>query len=153
MDRCECLVHLILAAVDGTLDRDKREQMALHLAGCPACRQAVNDQERVRRLLAELPFPEVSQDFVERVRARIAAPAWFDVADWRVWTLRLAPVAAVLLVALMWGVTETSRAQSLSSVLEAWAADGATTTERQLLLDPTLTADTLLAAALEERPR
>src|SRR5258708_39389229 len=66
-----------------------------------------------------MPPPEVSADFLARVNARIDETAgWFGLADFRVWTLRLAPAAAVLaVIAVLWPATTTttSRAGSSSS--------------------------------------
>ena len=44
-----------------------------------------------------MPPPEVPADFLARVNARIDETAgWFGLADFRLWTLRLAPAAAAL---------------------------------------------------------
>jgi hypothetical protein len=68
-----------------------------------------DDQTRVASLLASTPPPEVSADFLSRVNARIdGTDGWFGVADFRLWTLRLAPAAAVLaLITVLWPATST----------------------------------------------
>lgn len=69
------------------------------------------DQDLVAATLASVPPPEVSPHFLARVNARIDADAvapgqdggWLGLADFRAWTLRLAPLAAaVALIALLW---------------------------------------------------
>ena len=64
-----------------------------------------DDQEHVASILRSIPPPEVRGDFVARVNARIdETSGWAGIADFRVWTLRLAPVAAALvLAAILWG--------------------------------------------------
>jgi hypothetical protein len=63
-----------------------------------------DDQSVVAAVLASRPEPHVSADFLARVNARIDETAgWLGLADFRVWTLRLAPAAAGLaLVAILW---------------------------------------------------
>jgi hypothetical protein len=71
-----------------------------------------DDQAIVASLLASTPPPDVPVDFVARVNARIdATEGWLGVADFRLWTLRLAPAAAVLaLITVLWpgASTETT---------------------------------------------
>lgn len=62
----------------------------------------------VAAALASRPLETAPADFLARVNARIDAEerGWFGVADFRVWTLRLAPAtAAVAVIALAWPVT------------------------------------------------
>src|SRR5258708_21283008 len=68
-----------------------------------------------------MPPPQVSADFVARVNARIDETAgWFGLADFRVWTLRLAPAAAALaLIALLWPATTTTSTTGSSSTSSA----------------------------------
>jgi hypothetical protein len=63
-----------------------------------------DDQKLVASVLASMPPPDVPADFVSRVNARIDQTAgWLGLADFRLWTLRLAPVAAALgLIAVLW---------------------------------------------------
>lgn len=168
---CESMVPMILASVDGTLDVSGEARLAAHVAGCPACRRALEEQKAVKQLLATLPAVEVSADFAARVRQRIArSVGWWEFADWRIWTLRLAPVAA-LLALLAWvpfgGDTTTSTpsatpsatpAATLASVMEAWATGGTSTgatstTDASLhsLLNPEIDDRTLLADTFDAR--
>src|SRR5258708_26967250 len=64
-----------------------------------------------------MPPSQVPADFLSRVNARIDTTAgWFGLADFRVWTLRLAPAAAALaLIAVLWPATNTTSTTGLSS--------------------------------------
>lgn len=78
-----------------------------------------NEQDLVAAILRATPPPDVRDGFVARVNARIDATAgWIGIADFRVWTLRLAPAAAALaLVAAFWsGSTSPVRGASPASV-------------------------------------
>ena len=68
-----------------------------------------DDQTLVAALLASTPPPDVPADFLARVNARIdETEGWFGVADFRLWTLRLAPAAAVLaLITVLWPGTSS----------------------------------------------
>ena len=70
------------------------------------------DQSLVTSVLASMPAPDVPSDFMSRVNARIdETSGWFGLADFRVWTFRLAPLAAVLaLIAVLWPAAPTSSA-------------------------------------------
>jgi hypothetical protein len=77
------------------------------------------DQELVSEALGSMPPPGVSADFLSRVNARIdaaqGADGWFGLADYRAWTLRLVPAAAVLaLVAIFWPATNTTAVTAAS---------------------------------------
>jgi hypothetical protein len=109
-----------------------------------------DDQALVAAVLASMPPPEVSADFLARVNARIDETAgWFGLADFRVWTLRLAPAAAALaLIAVLWPATTTrSTTGSSSSSPAALPAAGfspASATDWQ----QDVSAEALLEAAL-----
>jgi len=111
-----------------------------------------DDQKLVAELLASLPAPEVSADFLARINARIDAEArggWLVLADFRAWTLGLAPAAAALaLVAVLWPASASRTATSSTA--------SATPTSRQTSFAPSsqsdwqrdVTGDALLDAAL-----
>jgi hypothetical protein len=102
-----------------------------------------DDQIQVARLLASMPPPDVPADFIARVNARIdETSGLFGLADFRAWTLRLAPLAAGLaLIAVLW--PETTPASS-SSVTPASSFSPTSATDWQ----QEVSADALLAAAL-----
>jgi anti-sigma factor RsiW len=164
------MVGLILASVDGALDPSSRARLDVHAAGCAGCRRALEEQAAVKRMLADLPSVEVSRGFAARVRERVEQqPWWMPAGNWRLWTLRLAPVAALLTIFAVLplqrdtsgtsagagvgvsGVTDTATAPV--GTLESWAtaavvaganAAGESAVVPQLL-DPSVHAHTLLA--------
>jgi hypothetical protein len=109
-----------------------------------------DDQSAIARVLASMPPSEVSADFVARVNARIDATAgWFGLADFRAWTLRLAPAALVLaLLAMFWpgrASTGTPVSPSNPEIVSAASFSPASATDWQ----QEVSADALLAAALQ----
>jgi hypothetical protein len=70
-----------------------REAFERHLEVCPACRVAVDAHAAIKTRLGGLRFSPVSSSFAERVRARVSPTRLLDFANWRIWTLRLAPAA------------------------------------------------------------
>ena len=105
------------------------------------------DQDLVASILASMPKPDVPADFVARVNARIDETAgWFGLADFRVWTLRLAPLAAgVALLAVLWPATAATTTTAASSPV-APASSFSPTSASDWQQD--VSADALLAAAL-----
>jgi hypothetical protein len=102
-----------------------------------------SEQDEVAAILKSMPPPDVRGDFVARVNARIDATAgWLGLADFRMWTLRLAPAAAALaLIGVFWTVPSVSSpapagvAQSFSPASSSdWQQD--------------VTGDAMLEAAL-----
>ena len=111
------------------------------------------DQRLVARVLASRPPDDVPADFVARVNARIDVAAdhgWFALADFRTWTLRLAPLAgALVLVGLLWApassTTETTPAGSQAQPSQALAFTPASESDWQR----DVTANALLEAAFD----
>lgn len=83
-----------------------------------------DEQELVASLLRSMPPPEVRGDFVARVNARIdEAAGWLGLADFRVWTLRLAPAAVVLaIIAILWPASTSATGGATASTATASAA-------------------------------
>ena len=108
-----------------------------------------DDQNKVAALLASMPPPDVPVVFVARVNARIdETEGWFGVADFRVWTLRLAPLAAGLaLIAVLWPGGATNPASSGSTVATTTPAAEFSPASPADWQDE-VSADALLAAAL-----
>ena len=110
------------------------------------------EQELVAALLRSTPPPDVRADFVARVNARIDATAgWFGLADFRAWTLRLAPAAAALaLVAVFWSAP--SAAVRSSAGQDGSALSGAFSPVSSSDWQKDVTGDALLEAALTPSP-
>jgi hypothetical protein len=104
-----------------------------------------SDRDLVAAVLRSMPPPDVRAGFVTRVNARIdAAAGWLGLADFRVWTLRLAPaLAALALVAVFWRAPSASSSSSAATAASA-AFSPASSTDWQ----KDVTGDALLEAAL-----
>ena len=101
---CNDFESWLAAKADGSIDADRAALVDAHLAECEGCRRALADQTRVHETLAATPMAKPSADFAARVNARIdELEGWLGLADFRAWTLRLAPVAAAAaLIAILW---------------------------------------------------
>jgi anti-sigma factor RsiW len=79
MDSVPCLDQVQVSAyVDGELSGDDAVRLEGHLEGCPVCREALKDFQRIRRAFASLERPPAPEAFVTGTMARIAAcPVWF----------------------------------------------------------------------------
>ena len=105
-----------------------------------------DEHDEVAALLRSMQPPEVRGDFVARVNARIDATAgWLGLADFRVWTIRLAPaLAALLLVAVFWQAPASSASTASTSTDAAAQFSPASSTDWQ----QDVSGDALLDAAL-----
>jgi anti-sigma factor RsiW len=144
---------MLVRTADGESDA-VGEQSALHehLERCASCRAALAEQRAVAAVLRSRPHNEVSPDFAHRLSRRLDdASGWFGIADWRVWTCRLAPVAAGLaLVAL---VTPGQTATEASVTLDEWArATADSTSAASLLWQRDVTPESLLETIVTGRP-
>lgn len=145
----------LLDDLAGRLDDGRRKARDEHVAACPACREAATTQADVARVLASRPPNEVRPYFAERLARQLAEQSgWFGVADWRWLSLRLAPIAALLLVFA--GVTIERHAAegpastvSLSAVVETWASgESADAPVTSVLWQPQTSDDTALLTVL-----
>jgi anti-sigma factor RsiW len=141
---CEAAAPLLAAAADGMLDDDRRERLDAHLAGCGACRTALADQIAVREWLARTPEATAPPDFRDRVNARIDdGEGLLGVADFRAWTLRLAPLAALMALAALLGFgaarsTTSSAVPPQASFAPSRAADWQRAVSGNALLEAAL---------------
>jgi hypothetical protein len=105
-----------------------------------------DDQTLVAALLASMPPPDLPADFVARVNARIdETDGWFGIADFRLWTLRLAPAAAVLaLITILWPGASTETTSATVSTVAADTFRPAAQADWQ----QEVSSDALLVAAL-----
>ena len=112
-----------------------------------------SDQELVAAALASAPPPEVSPSFLARVNARIDADrdaGWLAIADFRVWTLRLVPVAAgVALIAVLW----PAQATDSTAQVTAPTAQATFTPSSEADWQQDVNANALLEAALSRGSR
>ncbi len=104
-----------------------------------------NEQDLVAGILKAMPPPDVRGDFVARVSARIdESSGWFGVADFRLWTLRLAPaVAALALVAVFWDAPATTTTTTDATTVSATFSPASSTDWQK-----DVSGDDLLEAAL-----
>lgn len=129
---CEEANRLLLDDLAGRLDDSQRTDLHEHVAACAPCRETAAAQAEVSRVLASRPESAVRPDFAARFSRQIGREAgWFGLADWRWLSMRLAPVAALLLVAagvLIESQQASSPPASLSAVVETWASGGSDAT-------------------------
>ena len=150
---CEEARPLITRAAEGQGEAGTPPGLAGHLATCPACRQAWEDQQVVINVLLRRPDVAVSWGFPGRVIASLETAArWLDVLNWRLWTYRLAPLAACLLVIAVLSVGRTVQVEPLefSELVEAWVTEEGSDTRPTFTLfwQEDVTEETLLDAVL-----
>ena len=107
--------HRMLARLAGASEADaptveEQAELDAHLAECAACRAALDEQRLVAGMLRSRPVLVPSAAFSRALASRLdEASGWLGILDWRTWTFRLAPVAAVLAIAaLLAGASPTS---------------------------------------------
>jgi anti-sigma factor RsiW len=130
IEACREYESLLVRAADGSLDAADRSRLDAHLATCNACRAALDDQRAGHEALASRPIVRAQPDFAMRVAAAIEADrSWLDRLDFRIWTWRLAPVAAALAL-VAWTVVRssataiaTSPASATGTAVSAFAGD------------------------------
>ena len=154
---CDDVGLLLLRRLDGRLEADEGERLERHLAQCEACRESLDAQRQVAAVLSSRPMAEVSLGFTGRVMANLEpVPSWLDALNWRVWTFRLAPVAAVLMVVavLGFGPTEAAEPLEFSDLVAEWVVeeDAEGLPAFSLLWQEEVTDDTLLEAVLTADP-
>jgi hypothetical protein len=115
---------------------------------CGACRASLGDQIAVRAWLTNTPDACVPDGFRDRVRARIEKDEGvFGVADFRLWTLRLAPLAALLALAACLGLG-AKPSGALTGATTVAAASTGFSPSRVVDWERTVSGDALLEAAL-----
>jgi anti-sigma factor RsiW len=117
---------LIVRAADASIGDAEGRRLAAHLEDCAACREALAAQVEARALLVARPPVQASAAFRVRVRQAVEreAGAWSlaDVFDFRRWTWRLAPLAAVLAVVATLGAMEATVVETETDQLMSAAA-------------------------------
>lgn len=160
MPDCSDYERLIARFVDEPAEIADGDRLRLetHLASCAPCRTALDDQRAVSDALAMRLPSALSHGFQRRVAARLdAGNSWLPVANWRAWTVGLAPLAAALLLAA-WltpgqdatsGTTASTTAQAATS-FEAWATSSVRSPTAAAFLQPGTTGDSLLEVVLTD---
>lgn len=118
-----------------------RDTLRTHLTGCAGCRAVLDEQRDVAVLLRGRLETVPKPGLVARVAARIDAAdgarapggqevwedGWLGLADWRAWTVGLAPIAAALFVAAYAGGASSTGASltTVPTTLEEWTTGAA----------------------------
>lgn len=143
---CAEATRLIARRADGDgLAAGEEARLAAHLFGCAGCRAAIDDQRAVADVLRARPPERVSPRFHAQLSARLDEEAGvLGLADWRAWTIRLAPAAAALVLAALYTAGGSA---TPALTLDEWAAINAGgSSEAALLWNTDATPD----AALQE---
>jgi len=128
-----------------------RDALTTHLAECASCRAVLDEQRDVAVLLRGRLETVPQPGLVARVSARIDREpeddGWLGLANWRAWTVGLAPVAAALLVAAYIDIGSVSSAgtaeTTVPATLEEW-----TTATAPAALQADASGDALIEAVL-----
>ena len=132
---------------DKALDSATRATLDAHVRTCAECRAALETQRNVAAWLRSRPPDRVSEQFAARLAARLdEASGWLGVADWRTWTLRLTPVAALLAVFVLFGSSQSDT----TLTLDDWTLDtDDSSSTATLLLQSDVNPDVRLDALIE----
>lgn len=154
---CKEAEALIARRADGALETDDGVALARHLRECNACRPLAEDQAIVVRALTARPKANVPLGFAGRLSDRLDAEvSWADMLNWRTWTVRLAPVAAALIIAAAATAERVTAADpiDLAQVAETWAIDPELTElpTTALFWQAEVSADSMLEAVLTADP-
>jgi hypothetical protein len=149
---CQKIVSVLARRADDAdaLDPAVCAEVDAHVAGCRACQREVEAQRAVIAWLRARPADRLSPQFASRLAARLdEASGWFAIADWRLWTLRLAPVAAALALAIYLGLGASSQT---AITLDDWTAVAADGSAASVLLEPDVSADAVVETMLTGEP-
>lgn len=139
-----------------TLAAGARQALELHLAACAGCRAALGDQQEMARVLRSRPADALQPGFAARLAARLDAEPQgvLGLANWRVWTATLAPVAAALVFAAWTGIAAPATAPAAVSeaapapeTFAAWTEANAGAGQAAVFLQSS-TGDVLLESIL-----
>ena len=104
---CDDLIPALVRAAEGSLEvlpADERARLQAHLATCVSCADALADQVSMHQALTTLAAEPVNTFVGSRVMANLRseepATTWLESLNWKRWTWRLVPVAAVLAIAV-----------------------------------------------------
>jgi anti-sigma factor RsiW len=147
--------RLIARAADGAQISDAdRRRLDAHLETCAACRDELDAQRAVAQVLRRRTESAAYANFSARVAARIerdGAPGFLELANWRAWTVGLAPVAAALVLLAYLGIgsaTTGSTSAETTATFESWVSASAGSTPAAVFLQPSASGDQLLETVL-----
>jgi hypothetical protein len=132
---------------------EERAELVAHLAGCLACRSALDEQRLVAAILRSRPALAPSPAFARQLASRLDdASGWLGILDWRVWTFRLAPVAVALALAAFFAGTTAAAPDASAATLEAWTRSvGETSSMASAVWQEGTSSDTLVETLLTGR--
>jgi anti-sigma factor RsiW len=117
-----------------------------HLESCASCREALDTQRNVSAWLRTRPADRLSPHFASQLAARLdEASGWFGIADWRAWTLRLAPVAAALALATYLGLGASTQSPA---TIDEWTLATTDSSAESILWESDMSADSLMETML-----
>lgn len=142
---CNEVVRFIVRCADES--EPIPESISTHLESCASCRVAFDTQRVVSAWLRTRPADRLSPQFAARLAARLdEASGWFGIADWRAWTLRLAPVAAALALATYLGLGASTQAPT--TTIEEWTLGGIDSSTESDLWDSGVSAESVMETML-----
>jgi anti-sigma factor RsiW len=153
--RCHDVARFIARRADDPaslheLDARTIADVDAHLEGCASCRAALDTQRDVSSWLRTRPVDRLSLHFASRLAARLdEVSGWFGIADWRAWTLRLAPVAAALALATYLGLGASSQTPAM---IDEWTLATTDSSAESILWESDMSADSLMETMLTGEP-
>jgi predicted anti-sigma-YlaC factor YlaD len=116
---CTHALRLIDLVVDGMADDGQKRMLRFHLMGCPSCRAALQMTNDLSQLVIEISQPEVPEDLLEKVRARLAINDFPSMKTGKSKFRKLAlalPAAAAILIFVGIGSFDKGTARSGSAI-------------------------------------
>lgn len=143
----------IAQAADNTLDAAARRVLDAHLADCATCQALLSEQRDARAWLMSRPVAPV-RDLSAAIRRTLENERpWIDRLNinWRVWSLRVTPVAAALALAAILIVRSVdSQNAADTTAASATASDATASVASALWTD--VSEDTLVNLMLRASP-
>ena len=126
---CAAYEGLMARAADGLIDAGDQARLDAHLTTCAHCREALEAQRAMHRMVQASFDMEGAADLSTRIAAQFEpAESWIDRLDFRRWTWRISPVAAGLALGAWLVVSSGQTATALESTTtvetEAASANG-----------------------------
>ena len=160
MINCQSVERLIgRAAGAPALNDAERRELDAHLDGCPSCRAALDVQQQVAGTLRARRPVDVTPRFAARLAERLDREdgGWLQLANWRAWSVGLAPIAAALVLLACLSTPGTSSESTTATTTQSPAAtvtfdnllaSNAHDTPAAVFLQPSASGDLLLESVL-----